>query len=1287
MSSEHKGRGKINDTLNEHRRRFLQGVGATGVAGITAGCIGDGDDDPNGEDDDTEPTPTEDAEFQISDLAPGETSVTVGETVEVSATITNAGEEEDTQAIALTVDGDEHDSVEVTLGEGEDESVTFDEIETADLSPDDYEYEVSSDDDSASATLTVEGVDLVSLFSFDADEITVLPGANTVSGTVENTLDVGVESGELSGSLPDGWELESESGTSFDLASGDSQEVEWEISIPGDAEGEYELSVEESYSAAGSDDSFTTSIDVVVVEPLGAPWGLNSGNEDGDFDPVEVDDLVFDDEIPDSVTVLGGLNSAARDPADVENTDHDDIYLTEHWGGDLGYDVPVGEGVYDVTLHFAETWFGEDGGSGEGGDGSRVFDVSINGEEVLSEFDPHAEAGGAYIAAPQTFTVAATDGWITIESETHEDNTLFNGVEIRPAEDLAAAPFGIDSGGEDVDESVEIDGLEFTNVEESDVVTAYGNPDASATGTAVGTFTSDEPVEGTDHDLLYQTEHHGGDLSYDVFIENGVYEVTLHFAETNDALTGDARLFNVSVQDDEVLSEYAIAAEVGINVATTEVAVPVEVTNNVLTVASETLDDNSKFSGIEIREFDGEVPDDAVGHWSFDTDGVDDDTVIDQTGNGHDGTIQGGVSPGVTSPTGAGATFDGEEGSTVMIPDDDEIDPSEFTVSVWARTDESGFWSALVGKDGSYWCGTLDDTAIPRLDAHDDTGVDGDITAETAIDDGEWHHVVYRHGPSEDESTVHVDGELEGRIEDVTESEPSDMDLAIGSKSDVADWFEGDLSEIRLYDRPLGDGEIASLYMEGEGPDAITAPYGFSAGGYPDDHDVDANSDVPVVIDGLEFPGEADASDIEHVHVTHDEDHWFNDEDWFSPPAGSAGTDAEIGETEYDALYQTEFWGPDVSFDFTIEDGVYDVTLHFSEQTQDAEGDRVFDVAVQGEEVLSEFDIYAEAGGMNTAVTHTVEEVEVTDGSLQIDTTTHEDATSISGIEIREADDVDPDPSIHFPTYDFLDLDELFEDDDEIDDIEELLELLDRLDIDLVELLEELDVEDEFIEMLLDMDFEELLSDFADGDVDSVEPYLVAIEELLVEFDTELEPVIADLAAAIEELGLDMRAVYVSMDALDADLDAIVELLVEFGQPMIVEAFESPEVWSDPDSIAQFAEDLSELEAELAELGLEFGYYLSDDSFEEIDGTAGYELLVDHLEGDVKLQLDVAAALEGDLDVIALIEELDELGGQLDALDMSGLSADTDDAEIVAAAKDAGAEHIVYGYDDVEKLE
>ncbi len=132
------------------------------------------------------------AEFTVSDLDPMDVSVPQGTVIDVSATIENVGEEEGTQTVEFRVDGDPLAEQEVTLGAGDSEPVTFGDIDTSPLEPGEYEHGVFTDDDSQTATLTIEeeepAVAEFSVFDLDPVDVTVTQGdIIDVQATIENT--------------------------------------------------------------------------------------------------------------------------------------------------------------------------------------------------------------------------------------------------------------------------------------------------------------------------------------------------------------------------------------------------------------------------------------------------------------------------------------------------------------------------------------------------------------------------------------------------------------------------------------------------------------------------------------------------------------------------------------------------------------------------------------------------------------------------------------------------------------------------------------------------------------------------------------------------------------------------------------------------------------------------------------------------------------------------------------------------------------------------------------------
>jgi Malectin domain/Putative Ig domain len=96
--------------------------------------------------------------------------------------------------------------------------------------------------------------------------------------------------------------------------------------------------------------------------------------------------------------------------------------------GNFTYTIPglTAGASYTVRLHFAEEYWTTAG--------SRIFNVVINGTQVLTNFDIFATAGGEYIAVIEPFTATASStGTITIQFVTVKDNAQVNGIEVYPS--------------------------------------------------------------------------------------------------------------------------------------------------------------------------------------------------------------------------------------------------------------------------------------------------------------------------------------------------------------------------------------------------------------------------------------------------------------------------------------------------------------------------------------------------------------------------------------------------------------------------------------------------------------------------------------------------------------------------------------------------------------------------------------------------------------------------------------------------------------------------------------
>ncbi len=116
-----------------------------------------------------------------------------------------------------------------------------------------------------------------------------------------------------------------------------------------------------------------------------------------------------------------------------------------------------------------------------------------------------------------------------------------------------------------------------------------------------------------------------------------------------------------------------------------------------------------------------------------------------------------------------------------------------------------------------------------------------------------------------------------------------------------------------------------------------------------------------------------------------------------------SGVDPSLPMTLFQSLARTTATaGNQMNWAFTVPAGSYEVRMHFGEQsssTINAVGGRVFDVALEGNTVLDNYDMLAVAP-KGTAITETVPGVVVSDGTLNLDVTAVTSVAIIRGIEI-----------------------------------------------------------------------------------------------------------------------------------------------------------------------------------------------------------------------------------------------------------------------------------------------
>lgn len=208
-------------------------------------------------------------------------------------------------------------------------------------------------------------------------------------------------------------------------------------------------------------------------------------------------------------------------------------------------------------------------------------------------------------------------------------------------------------------------------------------------------------------------------------------------------------------------------------------------------------------------------------------------TAYDYSGNGFNGTLNGGAGPSgtgtVTGPFGNSA-YDFYLADDYINITDVIGATNNYTLSAWAKSqndladsahlfgfrDSSGDWQITFGATDGAGFGS-DGQAFIRDER---SATSGTATSTTIVDGAEWHHIcatATRNG----ELAIYVDGVKEGTDTlPNTQMNTQSTDQYINAFNNVGsgtviDRWGGPISDFRVYKRTLSPQEVQALYQAG----------------------------------------------------------------------------------------------------------------------------------------------------------------------------------------------------------------------------------------------------------------------------------------------------------------------------------------------------------------------------------------------------------------------------------------------------------------------------------------
>jgi hypothetical protein len=194
--------------------------------------------------------------------------------------------------------------------------------------------------------------------------------------------------------------------------------------------------------------------------------------------------------------------------------------LFQSWReGSFTYRIPLKQGVYQLTLYFAEPTFSS------GADNSRTFSISINGHQEIREFDILTDTGAEKTANARTWKDIrpGPDGFLALDFASMTGQALLQGIEVQPGTPGRIRPIRVAAREEPY----------------TDTAGRLWSQDRFFTGGKL--VKRVESIQNTEEPDLYRGERYGR-LTYTIPVApDSTYTAILHFAETWFAGAGPGR--------------------------------------------------------------------------------------------------------------------------------------------------------------------------------------------------------------------------------------------------------------------------------------------------------------------------------------------------------------------------------------------------------------------------------------------------------------------------------------------------------------------------------------------------------------------------------------------------------------------------------------------------------------------------------------------------------------------------------------------------------------------------
>jgi predicted outer membrane repeat protein len=316
----------------------------------------------------------------------------------------------------------------------------------------------------------------------------------------------------------------------------------------------------------------------------------------------------------------------------------------------------------------------------------------------------------------------------------------------------------------------------------------------------------------------------------------------------------DATGFTGSVGTDITGSDPGLAALAESNNTFVHAITPTSNAYNAATGSTETTDQRgiTRDANPDIGAYEYIPPgigDGLVAHYEFeDGSGT---TAVDSTANGNDGTLTGAPAFGA-GVVGDGLDFAIDSGgnSILTIADSSTLDfgSGDFTIAFWAYTPSGGSTSIIFSDGGSGNGQQLASLSDGRISwALADGTQSSNLSVSTTTD--QWQHVTLTRSGTVLQS--YIDGVASSSTPTSVGSVTRDVNMHVGAPHQFSPIeYDGQLDDLRFYDRALSSADAAALHALGTPPTtvAVDTTADYASGDANFDAEV-VKSDQPVVVD------------------------------------------------------------------------------------------------------------------------------------------------------------------------------------------------------------------------------------------------------------------------------------------------------------------------------------------------------------------------------------------------------------------------------------------------------